>query len=294
MSASPAVSQEFVYSFGRRKYDLSSRTHIMGILNITPDSFADGGRYLSVDRAVGYALEMIGDGADFIDVGGESTRPKSRAYGEGSDPVPVEEELRRVLPVIEALVKHTDVPVSVDTYKAFVAERALAAGAVIVNDISGFTFDPAMPGVVAKANASAVVMHIKGTPKTMQLDPEYSDLFGEVIGFLRASLERGREAGVSQMIIDPGIGFGKRQHHNLRLINGLSSFAAMRSPILVGPSRKSFIGNILNLPVEARLEGSLAAVVACILAGANIVRVHDVKPSKRAALVADAIKRATE
>ncbi len=283
--------RNFVYRFGAKEYDLTRRTHIMGILNVTPDSFSDGGAYFSGERAVERGLQMVGEGADIIDVGGESTRPKSHEYGEGADPVPLEEELRRVIPVIETLCKYTEIPISIDTYKAAVAERALAAGAVIVNDVSGFSFDPAMPEVVAKGRASAVVMHIKGTPKTMQTNPQYDDLFGEITGFLRGALDKGYRAGIRQMIVDPGLGFGKTFQHNLELIAGLPAFSHLDTPILVGPSRKLFIGAILDAPVEQRLEGSLAAAVACILNGAHILRVHDVQSTRKAALVADAIKR---
>lgn len=282
--------RSFVYRFGEKLYDLSARTHIMGVLNVTPDSFSDGGRFYGTDKAVQHALTMVEEGADIIDVGGESTRPKSQAYGEGAETVSVDEELRRVLPVIEQLIPLTSIPISIDTYKSAVAERALQAGAVIVNDISGFTFDLEMAAVVAKAGASAVLMHIKGTPKTMQENPHYDDLFGEIIEFLRQSLLLGEGVGIQQMIIDPGIGFGKRQIDNLQLIAGLSRFKSLGCPILIGPSRKTFIGTILNLPVEERLEGTLAAVVACILNGANIIRVHDVKEAKRAAMIADAVE----
>jgi len=266
----------------------------MGILNVTPDSFSDGGRFLSVPRAVDHALRMVEEGADFIDVGGESTRPKGNAYGEGADPVPASEELDRVLPVIEEIVKHSDVPVSIDTYKAAVAQRALAAGAVIVNDISGFTFDPAMPATAAAAGATAVVMHLKGTPKTMQNDPAYTDLFGEIAACLREGLTKGKTSGIRQMMVDPGIGFGKSALDNYRLLAGLARFADLEYPILVGPSRKSFIGAAMNLPVRERLEGTLAAVTASALNGAHVVRVHDVREAKRALSVADAIRRVRE
>jgi dihydropteroate synthase len=279
------------YRFGGREYDLASRTHIMGILNVTPDSFSDGGKYLDTEKAVGHALRMVEEGADIIDVGGASTRPRGKAYGEGAEEVDAKEELARVLPVIARLAGLTDVPISIDTYKSDVAEEALHAGAVIVNDISGFTFDPGMPKVVANAGASAVIMHIKGTPKTMQNNPTYDDLFGEILEFLRRGVAAGTNAGISQIMVDPGLGFGKRQQDNISLIAGLSKFAALGCPVLVGPSRKSFIGALLDLPIEERLEGTLAAVVACILNGASIVRVHDVKAAKRAALVADAIKK---
>ncbi len=281
-----------MFRFGRREYDLYSRPHVMGILNVTPDSFSDGGKYVDAPSAVARALAMVAEGADFIDVGGESTRPKGGAYGEGAEPVSAEEEARRVLPVIEKLAGLTDVPISVDTYKSEVARKALGAGAVLVNDISGFRFDPKMPSVVAAARGSAVLMHIRGTPKTMQQNPTYDDLFGEIAAYLEEGLALGRRAGVRQMMVDPGIGFGKSQRDNLRLIAGLSRFTSLGCPVLVGPSRKSFIGNILGLPVDDRAEGTLAAVAACILGGAHVVRVHDVRGAVRAARVADAIRRA--
>ncbi len=283
----------FVYQFGKRIYDLSSRTHIMGVLNVTPDSFSDGGRYLSPGSAVEHAIRMVEEGADFLDIGGESTRPKGRAYGDGAEPISVDEELKRIIPVIEKVASLTDIPISVDTYKSGVAREAMAAGAVVVNDISGFHADPAMPDVVAGAGASAVLMHIRGTPKTMQQNPEYVDLFGEIRDYLSEGLSLGQRAGIRQMMIDPGIGFGKTLVHNLRLIAGLSLFASLGYPLLVGTSRKSFIGNILNLPIEERLEGTLASVVAAVFRGANILRVHDVKSVKRAAQVADAIRQET-
>jgi dihydropteroate synthase len=285
------VEQQFVYRFGRRQYNLSSRTHLMGILNVTPDSFSDGGRFLSCEAAVERALQMVEEGADIIDVGGESTRPRSQSYGEGAEGVSVDEELRRVIPVIDQIVKHADVPVSIDTYKSQVAREALSAGASIVNDISGFTFDPMMSSVVGQANATAVIMHIQGAPQTMQENPSYDDLIGEVSAFLKKGLEKGRQAGIAQMLIDPGIGFGKRLEHNLQLIGQLKGFNSLGFPILVGPSRKSFIGAILNASVAERLDGSLAAAVACILNGAHVLRVHDVKETRRVALVADAIKQ---
>jgi len=298
MAVAASVSRErpvgmFVYRFGRREYNLSARTHIMGVLNITPDSFSDGGRFLDVQQALDRALEMIDEGADFIDVGGESTRPRGIAYAEGAAPVSVREELDRVLPLIERLTSQSEIPISIDTYKSEVAAAALRAGAVVVNDISGFTFDPAMAATTAAHGASAVLMHIKGTPQTMQADPQYDDLFGEVEAHLSSGLEQGRMHGIRQMIVDPGIGFGKAVEHNLRLLKGLSRFAGLGCPILIGPSRKSFLGAILSLPVDERLEGTLAACVAGILNGANVLRVHDVKAARRAAAIADAIKGVT-
>jgi dihydropteroate synthase len=265
----------------------------MGVLNVTPDSFSDGGKYLEPNAAVARALEMIEQGADFIDVGGESTRPKSAAYGEGAEPVDVEEELRRVLPVIERLAAATDIPISIDTYKAEVARQALNAGACVVNDISGLRFDSGMAEVVGRAGASAVIMHIKGTPKTMQINPQYNDLIGEIKEYFAEGIAIARQAGINQIIIDPGIGFGKRLEHNLQLIGRLEEFRSLGYPILVGASRKSFIGALLDLPPEERLEGSLAAAVAAVHHGASILRVHDVLSTKRAITIADAIVRAS-
>jgi dihydropteroate synthase len=259
---------------------------------VTPDSFSDGGVYRDPDRAVQHGLAMVEEGADFIDVGGESTRPRGAVYGDGAKPVSAEEEADRVLPVIRELVRQTDIPISIDTYKAAVACEALAAGACIVNDISGFTLDPAMPAVVADARASAVVMHMRGTPQTMQRDTHYDDLFGEILNSLQTSLQKGRAAGITQLIVDPGIGFGKTNVDNLRLLAGADRFRELGVPVLVGPSRKGFIGDILGTAVNDRLEGTLAASVVCAGRGANILRVHDVRAVKRALLIADAIYHA--
>ena len=281
-----------VFRIGGKDFDFASRTYVMGVLNVTPDSFSDGGRYVTVEAALAHAMAMIADGADIIDVGGESTRPRGSAYGEGAHPVDAREELRRVLPVIRHIVRATDTPVSIDTTKSAVAREALAEGAMIVNDVSGFRFDPDMPRTVAEAGATAVVMHTRGTPKTMQTDPVYEDLFGEVLEYLREGVAGGEAAGVRQMFVDPGLGFGKTVMHNLQLIAGLDRLHSLGHPVLVGPSRKSFIGTLLNAAVGERLEGSLAAVVACVLNGAGVVRVHDVREAKRAVAVADAIRRA--
>ena len=283
----------FVYTFGACTYDLASRTHIMGILNVTPDSFSDGGEFLSVAKAVDRGLAMAEEGADFIDVGGESTRPKGDAYGEGAEPVGLQEELDRVLPVIEALSRQITLPISIDTYKAAVASRALASGASIVNDISGFGFDPGMAAAVARAGATAVVMHIKGTPKTMQSNPVYEDLFGEIHAFLLGAVGNGELHGVRQMLVDPGIGFGKTAADNYRLLSGLSRFADLGYPVLAGPSRKSFLGLASGLPVRERLEASLAAATSAVLSGAHVVRVHDVRATRRAVAVADAVRTAS-
>lgn len=272
-----------LYRFETVEYDFSKRTHIMGIVNVTPDSFSDGGKYFSTDAAVSHALRLIDEGADIIDIGGESTRP-------GSDPVPVEEEIRRTVPVIEELRKRTSIPLSIDTYKSDVARAALNAGATIVNDISGLTFDPNSADVIAAQKATVILMHIQGTPKTMQLNPTYGNVTNEVFDFLERQSNYARSKGIQQIIIDPGIGFGKTFEHNIQLIRELSHFKKLKYPILVGPSRKSFIGTILNLPPDERVEGTAAAVAVCIMNGAHIVRVHDVKVMKRVAQVVDALK----
>jgi len=283
MSPITSEADPLLFKVAGRELDLSARTHIIGILNVTPDSFSDGGKNFSFEQALAHAYRMAEDGADIIDVGGESTRPDS-------DPVPVEEELRRVLPVIECLAKEVSVPLSIDTYKSSVAEKALKAGATIINDVSGFIFDARMPQVAAENNATVVLMHMQGNPKTMQRSPVYENVTQDVFKFLDAQVQRARSYGIGQIIIDLGIGFGKTLEHNLRLIKELKTFRSIGCPLLVGPSRKSFIGSILDLPVGERLEGTAAAVTACILNGANLVRVHDVKEMKSVARVADALK----
>ena len=273
----------FLFQFGNLTYDLLSRTHIMGILNATPDSFSDGGKYFGIEEAAAHGRAMEKEGADFIDVGGESTRP-------GSEPVGINEEIRRTIPLIERLKKEVKVPISIDTTKSEVADAALSAGAVIVNDISGFTFDSQMAGVTARHRATAVLMHTKGKPKTMQADPIYENVVEEVMQFLSAQAESAKLAGVDQIIIDPGIGFGKTFAHNIRILKELSSFRTLGYPLLVGPSRKSFIGTILNLPPHERLEGTAAASAACIFNGVQILRVHDVQVIKRIAQACDVLK----
>jgi dihydropteroate synthase len=273
--------------FGNRTVDLSSRTHIMGVLNVTPDSFSDGGMFLRLDDAVRQGMKMIEEGADIIDVGGESTRP-------GSDPLPTEEELSRVIPVIESLSSKTDLPISIDTYKAEVARRALDAGAQMINDISALRFDPKMRQVASEFEVPVVLMHIRGTPKEMQKNPTYDDVIAEITEYLRQSIRLAEGGGVDpgKIIVDPGIGFGKRLEDNLNILKNLKEFSILGCPVLVGCSRKSFIGKILDLPVEERLEGSLGALAAAVMNGANMVRVHDVKESKRVVSVIDAILRA--
>ena len=227
---------------------------------------------------------MAEEGADIIDIGGESTRP-------GSDPVSLEEELSRVIPVIESLAKRTDVPISIDTYKAIVAKQALDVGARMINDISALRHDPEMRKIAAKYDVPVALMHIQGTPKNMQQNPSYEDIITEITGYLEESIQIAAGAGIDRekIIIDPGIGFGKRLEDNLNILKNLKKFSILNCPILIGCSRKFFIGKILNLPVEERLEGSLAALAVAVMNGANLVRVHDVKESKRVAELVDAI-----
>jgi len=273
------------YTIGKKVFDFS-RTYIMGVLNVTPDSFSDGGKYFSVESAVRRGMEMVEEGADIIDVGGESTRPNSES-------ISVEEELRRTIPVIEQLAKRIDVPISIDTTKSKVAEESLNVGATIVNDISGLTFDEQIVSVVAKAKASLVVMHIQGNPKTMQQNPHYENVVEEVKGFLSNAVSKAKANGISQIFIDPGIGFGKTMRHNLLLLKNLNEFTSLGHPILVGASRKSFIGKLTNeLSTDKRLEGTAASIAFSISNGANVVRVHDVKEMKKVVQVTDAIVRA--
>ena len=260
-------------------------TLIMGILNVTTDSFSDGGLFFDRGIAINHALEMEAAGADIIDIGGESTRP-------GAEPVLLEDELNRVIPVIEAIRSASDVCVSIDTYKADVAEKAIKAGANIVNDISGLQFDASMVDVVKNNNVPVVIMHIKGTPREMQKDPHYDDLMQEVVAYFQERVEFCRQHGIKKenIILDPGIGFGKRSQDNFELLRELKQIADLGYPVLSGPSRKSFIGLTLDLPVEERVEGTAAAVTASILNGAKIVRVHDVQEMKRVVTIADNIR----
>jgi len=269
--------------------DFSTKTFIMGILNVTPDSFSDGSMFLDPARAIDHALEMAENGADIIDIGGESTRP-------GSKMVDLDEEIRRTVPVIEHVAAKVNLPVSIDTYKSEVARQAVSAGASIVNDISGLRFDPAMAATIAELSVSVVIMHIKGKPRDMQEDPHYEDLISEIKEYLRESIGIAKNAGIPEdrIMIDPGIGFGKTFDHNLEIIQRLKEFQELGMPVLVGPSRKAFIGKILgDLPATERMEGTAATVAISIFNGANIIRVHDVKEMSRVARVADAIVRGT-
>ena len=274
------------FSFRGGRLDLSKKTCIAGILNVTPDSFSDGGKFLEPQAALRHAEKMIKEGADVIDVGGESTRPRSV-------PVKESEEIARVVPVISELVKRFDAVVSVDTYKASVAKAALDAGAHIINDVSALRFDPELAEVASAYGAGLILMHMKGTPLTMQDNPEYNDVMFEIADFLRKAIDNARTAGVrfESIMVDPGIGFGKKLVHNLTILKSLSQLRLLRRPIMVGPSRKSFIGELLNLPVEERLPGTLAAIVICVLSGASVVRVHDVKEAREAVVIADAVAK---
>lgn len=267
-----------------REWELGPRTMIMGILNVTPDSFSDGGRFIERGRAVERGLEMFEEGADFIDVGGESTRP-------GAIPVGAEEEMDRVVPVVEALASK-GVPVSIDTTKAEAARAALASGAEMVNDVSALGMDSAMAGVCAEFKAAVVLMHMRGTPSTMQEDTGYKDLVSEVYNHLMARIDYAVASGIGResIIIDPGIGFGKSSGGNIELIGRLREFRTLGAPILLGPSRKSFIGAALGAGAEVRLMGTIAVAVAAVLNGASILRVHDVKEARMALDMADAIR----
>jgi len=266
--------------------DLGKRTHVMGVLNVTPDSFSDGGRYLETEKAVAHGLEMAQDGADVIDIGGESTRPYS-------EPVSVDEEMDRVLPVIEALRKEIRTPISIDTCKARVAREAMAAGASIINDISALRFDPEMARTAAQAGVPVILMHMKGTPGDMQKNPVYGDLIGEILDFLRDALVRCEAAGIQRdlTVVDPGIGFGKTFDHNLRIIRELSRFQCLDRPVLFGPSNKAFIGHILKKEPHERATGSMAAVAAGVMNGAHMVRVHHVRTAVETVRIIDAVKR---
>lgn len=260
------------------------RTRIMGIVNVTPDSFSDGGRFAAVDAAVEHALAQVAAGADILDIGGESTRP-------GADPVPEEVELARVVPVIEALRSQVSVPISIDTYKMAVAKAALLAGADIVNDVTALRGDPEMARFVGSEKVPVVLMHALWPPATMQEAPEYVDVVEDVASFLedRARYAMAFGAKRDQIVVDPGIGFGKTTEHNLALLRDVPRLLALGYPVLVGPSRKRFIGDLTGRPASERLSGTIGAVAVCAAAGANIIRVHDVEAIGDAVRVVDAI-----
>jgi dihydropteroate synthase len=277
--------------------EFGRKTCIMGVVNVTPDSFSDGGNFFSFDAAVAQGEKLAADGADILDIGGESTRPFS-------EPVPEDEEMRRVIPIIENLAKRLSIPISIDTMKAAVARRAIEAGASMINDVSALRFDPDMAAVAKAFDTPLILMHMLGSPKTMQVSPEYDDLIADILNFLRDAIARAEKQGISKskLIVDPGIGFGKTVSHNLLLIRQLQSFAVLEVPILIGPSRKAFIRKLLKneqsedlSPVAPIVEiGSQAAVAAAILQGAHIVRVHDVAKTRATARILDAMKAAQD
>jgi dihydropteroate synthase len=277
-----------LFRTARREIAIGGHTLIMGVINATPDSFSDGGQYSSPQKAVEAGIRMAAEGADMLDIGGESTRP-------GSDLVSVEEELRRVVPVIRGLAAKVSIPLSVDTMKAEVAKEALQEGAEIINDVSSMNFDKAMAGVVSAWGAGLVLMHMRGTPKVMQQgDLTYPSLIADIRDFLKERMGKARSEGIdlNQIVVDPGIGFGKTVNDNMRLIRCLREFEALGRPILVGVSRKSFIGQVTGGSPAERVEGTAAAVTAAILNGAHLVRVHDVLVMKKVVLMADAISGA--
>ena len=288
-----------IYRLSWSGYDmeLGRRTCIMGVVNVTPDSFSDGGKFFVRDAAVAQGQKLAADGADILDIGGESTRPFS-------DPVSVDEEIERVIPVIEKLADQVTIPISIDTMKAEVARRAIDAGASMINDVSALRFDPAMGEVARQFETPLVLMHMLGSPKTMQDSPTYDNLIADISDFLKDAIERAQKQGISKskLIIDPGIGFGKTVSHNLFLIRHLYAFAALEVPILIGPSRKAFIRNLLkdgqtnDIPPDLPIveTGTQAAVAAAVLCGAHIVRVHDAFNTRATIRILDAIKLAQE
>ena len=261
-------------------------TLVMGIVNVTPDSFSDGGKFFSPEDAISHASKLISQGADIIDIGGESTRP-------GAEQVSETEELNRVIPVIEKIRdENPKILISIDTTKALVAEHAIEVGADIINDVSGFSFDNNMIETVARFNVPVIIMHMKGNPQNMQLNPEYKDVINEILDFFKKKIKVAIQSGINRrmIILDPGIGFGKTVEHNFELLSRLNEFNVLELPIMIGPSRKSFIGITLDLPPEDRIEGTAAAVAAGVMNGATIVRVHDVKSMKRVVKIIDKIR----
>ena len=263
---------------------LAERVHVMGILNVTPDSFSDGGRYVDADAACAHAMAMIEQGADLLDIGAESSKPGAVAIDE-------EEERRRLLPIVRELCRRTTIPLSIDTTKAAIAEEALDAGAALINDISALRFDPRMASVVARSGAGVILMHMQGTPATMQRTASYTYVVEDVRAFLAARLEVAQQAGIprDRILLDPGIGFGKNCEHNVTLLNHLGAFQTLGRPIVVGVSRKAFLGKILGRTIDERLMGTAGAVAIAIMKGARVVRVHDVAPIRDVVKIVEAI-----
>ena len=275
VGAAPAMSDELFRELG-------TRTYVMGVLNVTPDSFSDGGSYFAEEAALARAASIAQEGADILDVGAESTRP-------GAQPLNADEERRRLLPLLEHIAEKVEIALSIDTYKAKIAAMAIKAGASIVNDITALRGDSKMCEVLAESGCPVVLMHMLGTPATMQVNPVYESVVDDLCRFFEERISYAESVGISRMIIDPGIGFGKTVEHNLELIRNLKRFRQFGRPVCIGVSRKSFIGRVLDLPVNDRLEGTAAAVAASILNGADIVRVHDVREMVRVTRMTDAI-----
>ncbi len=277
---------DFKLSWVDYSLNLDLRTHVMGVLNVTPDSFSDGGSYFALDKAVEHALEMASEGADIIDVGGESTRPYAPK-------ISTTEEMDRVIPVIEALSKELAIPISIDTYKHEVAQEALKCGASIINDISALRFDSQMASTAATAGVPVILMHMKGTPENMQDNPTYENLISEILDFLKDAEKRAKAAGINEdlIILDPGIGFGKTFDDNLKIIRDLSRFHILQKPILLGPSNKAFIGHILDKKPDQRDTGTMATIAYMVMNGAHIVRAHNVKKTVETIKIIEAIKR---
>ncbi|MBI4644221.1 MAG: dihydropteroate synthase [Deltaproteobacteria bacterium] len=288
MSSNPRASRSS--EIGRRRLAWANllkapRPLIMGVVNVTPDSFSDGGRFFEAQSALAQARALAAAGADILDIGGESTRPFA-------DPVPLEEELRRVIPVIQTLAAEINLPISIDTYKAPVARAALAAGASLINDISALRFDPDMAPLAAENQTPVILMHMQGTPRNMQVEPHYDDLLGEIKTFFQERLEFAESQGIPRdlLVLDPGIGFGKTYKHNLEILNHLDAFLDLGCPLLVGPSRKAFIGHILGLPNgEVRDIGTLAALGVAVMRGARVVRTHNAAYARQFLTVLTAI-----
>ena len=269
---------------------LGHRTHIMGILNTTPDSFSDGGLYIDPSRALNHAQAMAESGADILDIGGESSRPAG-PYGKGAATVSLSEELNRTIPIIKSIASRLSIPISIDTTKAEVARRAIEAGATIINDISALRFDPDMIKVVADTGAAVVLMHMQGTPGTMQTNPTYNDVVTDILDFLTDRITKIKAAGISQsqIIVDPGFGFGKKYKHNIELLGHLGEFHTLNCPILAGPSRKHFTAP--KDESQNRLAGTISALTLCSMAGAHIVRVHDVAEAAQAIALSDRVQK---
>ena len=282
----PSSAHPVVLTAGPRTITIESNPLIMGVLNVTPDSFSDGGTYVTIEQAVNHARQMQAQGADIIDIGAESSRP-------GAQPIAESEELRRLIPVVEAVREAVSLPISVDTTKAVVARMAIQAGAVIVNDISALQGDPLMAGLVAETGVAVVLMHMQGTPQTMQQSPRYGNVVEEVTVFLQQRAQHALARGIrpSQIVLDPGFGFGKLQEHNLHMLAEFEAFTKLGYPVLAGVSRKQFIGNVIRRPVHEREFGNAGAVAVAVLKGAHIIRVHDVRAMKDTAMVVSAISR---